>query len=127
MAEGFLASMAADRFDVYSAGSKATELNTNAITVMAEVGVDISGHRSKSVDEFAGQQFDFVITVCYDNMGSTCPVFSGYAEHREHWPFHDPAAATGDVDVAITVFRDVRDQIRNEVEDFMKKKARIEF
>ena len=91
MAEGLLRHEAGDRFEVFSAGTHPTQVRPEAIVVMREIGIDISPHRSKSVDEFAGQAFDYVITVC-DNANETCPVFPGRAR-RLHWPFEDPAAA----------------------------------
>ena len=78
MAEGLLRHDAGEQFDVESAGTKASAVRPEAIAAMREVGIDISGHRSKNVDEFAGQQFDYVITVC-DNARETCPVFFGEA------------------------------------------------
>ena len=77
MAEGLLRSIAGDRFEVFSAGTKPAGLNPNAVAAMSQIGVDISGHRSKSVDEFSGQQFDYVITVC-DNARESCPILSGH-------------------------------------------------
>ncbi len=94
MAEGLLQSMAGDRFDVFSAGTRPVGLNPNAVTAMSEVGIDISKHRSKSVDEFTGQQFDYIITVC-DNAKESCPFFPGSAE-RIHHSFEDPAAMPAD-------------------------------
>jgi arsenate reductase len=76
---------------------------------MKEIGIDISGHRSKSVDEFAGQHFDYVITVC-DNANERCPLFPAGTE-RLHWSFSDPAAVSGTDEVRLTAFRKVRDQI----------------
>ena len=86
---------------------------------MREIGIDISPHRSKSVDEFAGQAFDYVITVC-DNANETCPVFPGTAR-RVHWPFDDPAAAQGSEDERKAVFRRVRDQIRARIAQFASR------
>ena len=105
MAEGLLRHEAGDRFDVYSAGTKPTIVRPEAIAVMAELGIDISGHRSKSVDDFAGRELDYVITVC-DNAREACPIFPAKTQ-RMHWPFKDPAT--------IEAFRKVRDQIRERV------------
>jgi len=91
MAEGLLRHLADDRFEVFSAGTKPVGLNPNAVKAMSEVGIDISGHRSKSVDEFVGQQFDYVITVC-DNAKEACPIFPGPGK-RVHHSFEDPAGA----------------------------------
>jgi len=116
MAEGLWRHEASDRFDVFSAGTRPTQLRPEAIAVMNEIGIDISGHRSKSVDEFAGQEFDYVITVC-DNANETCPVFPGKAQ-RLHWPFEDPAAASGSEDEREAAFRRVRDEIRARIAEY---------
>ena len=84
---------------------------------MREIGSDISGHRSKSVAEFLGQEFDYVITVC-DNAAENCPVFSGKAT-RIHWNFDDPAAATSNEALRLSVFRRVRDKLRARLRDFI--------
>jgi arsenate reductase (thioredoxin) len=117
MAEGLLRRAAGDRFEVYSAGTKPTRVRPEAIAVMAEIGIDISGHRSKSVDEFAGQDLDCVITVC-DNARETCPVFPAKAQ-RLHWPFEDPAAVEGSDNRRMAAFRAVRDQIREKIAAFL--------
>src|SRR6202161_33839 len=90
MAEGLLRHDAGERFDVESAGTKPSRLRPEAIAAMRELGIDISGHRSKSVDEFAGRQFDYVLTVC-DNAKESCPIFPGNAVNIHH-NFEDPAA-----------------------------------
>jgi arsenate reductase (thioredoxin) len=113
MAEGLLRHLAGDRFEVASSGVSPTQVRPEAIAVMRELGIDISHHRSKSVDEFAGQQFDYVITVC-DNANEQCPVFPGTTK-RLHWSFDDPAAAQGDEQARLAVFRRVRDQIREQL------------
>jgi arsenate reductase len=112
MAEGLLRAMAGDRFDVASAGVASSSVRPEAIEVMREIGIDISSHRSKSVDEFTDEQFDYVITVC-DNAREQCPVFPAQAKML-HWSFDDPAA-TGDK----TVFRRVRDEIKERLQEFM--------
>ncbi len=114
MAEGLLRHVAGDRFDVESAGTIASFVRPQAITAMAEVGIDISGHRSKSLDEFRDTPFDYVLTVC-DNANETCPVFPGPAE-RIHWSFDDPAAADGNDEAILADFRRVRDEIREKLE-----------
>lgn len=106
MAEGVLRWMAGDACDVFSAGTRATSVNPVAIRAMREIGVDISGHRSKVLTEFLSQPFDYVITVC-DAAAESCPVFPGKAE-RIHWSFPDPAAVEGD-QAKLQAFRDVRD------------------
>lgn len=109
MAEGLLREMGGGKFEVASAGTHPGHVRPEAIAVMREIGIDISGHRSKSVAEFAGQEFAYVITVC-DNAREACPVFPGRAE-RLHWSFDDPAAVAGSEEERLAAFRRVRDQI----------------
>lgn len=109
MAEGLLRNLAGDQFEVISAGVLPTQVRPEAITSMREIGIDISKHYSKSVDEFSEQQFDYVITVC-DNANQQCPVFPGKTQ-RIHWSFDDPAKAVGDDEARLAVFRRVRDEI----------------
>jgi len=118
MAEGLLRQMAGDRFEVSSAGVAPTQVRPEAIKVMAELGIDISGHHSKSVDEFKGQEFDYVITVC-DNANEQCPVFPGKTK-RIHWSFEDPAALQGDELTRLAIFRRVRDEIRQQLKEFIQ-------
>jgi arsenate reductase len=110
MAEGLLRHDGGPAFEVSSAGTKPSQVRPEAIEAMKEVGIDISGHRSKSVDEFAGQEFDYVVTVC-DNAKESCPVFPGKTE-RIHWSFEDPAAVEGDWETRLAAFRRIRDEIR---------------
>jgi arsenate reductase len=117
MAEGILRHLAGDRFEVFSAGTHPVGLNRLAVEVLREIGIDISQHRSKSVDEFAGQHFDYVITVC-DNARESCPVFPGAGE-RIHHSFPDPAAFSGCRQSA--AFRQVRDLIRPWLEQFIRQ------
>ena len=117
MAEGLLRREADDRFEVLSAGTRPTEVRPEAVAVMAEAGIDISGHRSKSVDEFAGQPMDYVITVC-DNAKESCPVFPA-GTRRLHWPFQDPAAVAGSEEQRLAAFRGVRDQIHARIMVFL--------
>ena len=119
MAEGLLRHMAGDRFEAHSAGTRPGTVRPEAIAVMREIGIDISGHRSKHVDEYAGQQFDFVITVC-DNAREACPVFPAGATHI-HWSFEDPAAATGPEEHRLAEFRRIRDQISGRLQEFLKQ------
>lgn len=116
MAEGILRHIAGGRFDVESAGVAPSHVRPEAIEAMREIGIDISRHRSKSVNEFTGQTFDYIITVC-DNAAENCPVFPGKAE-RIHWSFDDPAAVTGTDDERLAAFRAVRDQIIARLEPF---------
>jgi len=89
-----------------------------AIAAMDEIGIDLTGHRSKSVDEFAGQEFDYVITVC-DNAKESCPVFPSKT-HRIHWSFEDPAEAEGSDEEVLAVFTRVRDEIRKRLQEFIQ-------
>lgn len=116
MAEGLLRHDAGDRFAVESAGTKPSHVRPEAIAVMKELGIDISGHRSKSVDEFAGTEFDYVLTVC-DNANESCPVFPGHT-NRLHRNFEDPAAAEGSEPARLAVFRRIRDEMRNYLRGF---------
>lgn len=109
MAEGLFRQALGEGFDVFSAGTKPSSVRPEAITVMGELGVDLSGHRSKSVDEFVGQEFRYVVTVC-DNAKESCPVFPARTE-RVHWSFEDPAAVTGSEEARLAAFRRIRDQI----------------
>ena len=110
MAEGLLRHDAGERFDVESAGTKPSSVRPEAIAAMRELGIDISGHRSKSVAEFEGQTFDYVITVC-DNARESCPVFFGAAK-RLHHSFEDPAVLSGSEDERLELFRRVRGDLR---------------
>ena len=118
MAEGLLREMAGDHVEVASAGVSPTQVRPEAIVAMREIGIDISGYRSKSVDEFVNQNFDYVITVC-DNANEQCPVFPGQVK-RIHWSFDDPAAARGEDDARLSVFRRVRDEIRDQLRLFVE-------
>lgn len=117
MAEGILRSIAGDKFEIDSAGVAPSAVRPEAVEVMSEIGIDISQHRSKSVDEFLDRTFDYIITVC-DNAKETCPVFSGESE-RIHWSFVDPADKKGSLEERLTAFRDVRDQIMDRLKNFV--------
>lgn len=120
MAEGILRNDAADRFEVFSAGVNPTHVRPEAIAVMREIGIDISGQSSKSVDQFVGQDFDYVITVC-DNARETCPVFPGKAI-RIHQAFEDPPPSSAvDTDSIMAIFRRVRDEIREWMKGFISE------
>lgn len=116
MAEALLRHHAGDRFEVSSAGTRPAPVRPEAVAVMKELGIDISGYRSKSVEEFAGQSFDYVLTVCH-NAKQSCPVFPGRAI-RLHRGFEDPAAAEGSEAERLAVFRRVRDEIHNYLKSF---------
>jgi arsenate reductase (thioredoxin) len=117
MAEALLRHFAGDRFEAFSAGTEVSIVRPEAISVMAELGIDISDQRSKSVDEFIGHQFAWVITVC-DRARETCPYFPG-AKQTAHWGFDDPAEAQGTNDERRLVFRRVRDEIRDRLRMFI--------
>jgi arsenate reductase len=117
MAEGLLREMAGDRFEVTSAGVSPTRVRPEAVKAMGEMGIDISAQRSKSVDDFVRQEFDYVITVC-DNANEQCPVFPGRTK-RIHWSFDDPALAEGDEEARLAVFRRVRDEISHRLRLFV--------
>ena len=122
MAEGMLRRWNGDDFDVLSAGTEVSTVRPEAIAVMAEIGIDITGHRSTSVEEFLGERFDWVITVC-DQARQNCPVFPG-VEQTAHWSVEDPSEATGDEDLRLQVFRRVRDDLRNRIHVFALAAAR---
>jgi arsenate reductase (thioredoxin) len=121
MAEGWLRHLAGDRFEVFSAGTHPVGLNPGSIGAMAEVGIDIAHHRSKSVTEFAATPIDYVITVC-DRARETCPVWSG-AKHLMHWSFDDPAEEP-DPEKRRGVFKRVRDELANRIRQFVNETAR---
>ena len=114
MAEGLLRHMAGDRIEVYSAGTRPGSVRSEAIAVMAELGIDIRGHWSKHVDDFAGQPFDYVITVC-DHANESCPVFPAQTR-RIHWSFEDPHG--------LAEFRRIRDQISRRLTEFVDSLTR---
>ena len=119
MAEGLLRHDAGQHFDVESAGTKPGFVRPEAIAAMRELGIDISGHRSKHVNQFEGQRFNYVITVC-DNAKEACPVFFG-AVTRLHHSLDDPAAITGAEEERLAVYRRVRDQLRSYLVEFAQK------
>lgn len=117
MAEGILRTVAGDVVEVHSAGSNpAGYVHPKAIAALAEIGIDISGHTSKHMNEFLDRDIDTVITVC-GNADQACPLFPGQV-HRHHWPFDDPAQAGGSEEEVMSEFRRVRDEIRKVFGDF---------
>lgn len=119
MAEAFLRSLAGDRFEAYSAGLDPRPIHPLTYRVMAEIGLDLAGHTSKSVRDFLGRfHFGYVITVC-DRAEKNCPTTFPGAPVRQHWSFPDPASATGGASDRIAVFRDVRDAVRAQVVRFL--------
>jgi len=121
MAEGLLRRLGGDRFEVASAGTEARGVNPLAVRVMAEIGIDLRGHTSKTLDRFVGEPWDAVITVC-DAANESCPVFP-VASQRLHWGFDDPSAATGSEEQRLAVFRRVRDEITGRVETWLTERT----
>ncbi|KAF0220440.1 MAG: arsenate [Geobacteraceae bacterium] len=121
MAEGIVNHYLGDRFQAYSAGTEATRVNPLAIQVLAELGIDISGHRAKTLDEFAGARFDHVITLC-GSANDQCPLFIGEV-HRVHIGFDDPSRATGSPEEILREFRRVRDEIKERLLAFFVEKV----
>lgn len=120
MAHGFLQSFDSD-LDVHSAGtSPANAVNTKAVEVMAEVGIDISSHIPKHVNNYLNEEWDYVITVC-GGAKESCPVFIGKVKHRLHIGFDDPSHLTGSTEFIMSEFRRVRDEIRQQFYDFYVK------
>lgn len=120
MAEAFLKSFDGS-LGVFSAGTNpARQVHPRAIQVMEELDIDISRNKTKSVEEFVSQSFNYVITVC-DNAKETCPFFTGKVQHRLHMGFEDPAEATGNEDQILSVFRKVRDQIKTKFDGFYRE------
>lgn len=114
MAEALLRTLGGDRFEAFSAGTEASHVRPLAIRAMAELGIDISGQQSKTLDRFLNEPFDAVITVC-DQANEACPVFFG-ARERLHWSFPDPSKAEGSEEQQLEVYRQVRDGIRARVQ-----------
>ncbi len=121
MAEGLVNHDMAGKVQAFSVGTDPTFVHPLAIAVMKEVGIDISRHRSKSIDEFADEKFDFVITLC-DKAAETCPVFFG-GTRRMHMGFPDPSGVKGTDEEKLSFFRKLRDQIREEIVDFLSKQG----
>jgi arsenate reductase (thioredoxin) len=117
MAEGMVRAWGGDRFEAYSAGTEATSVRPEAIQVMSEIGIDISGHTSKTVLPFIGESFAWVITVC-DAAKETCPVIPG-AREQAHWSIDDPSEVQGSEDERLEAFRTARDKLRDRVHIFL--------
>lgn len=117
MAEGLLRHDGGDNFVVESAGVEPSFVRAEAIEVMRELGIDIAEHRSKSIDEFIEQPFDYVITVC-DNANQNCPIFPA-ATKRIHWSIEDPAAVDGDEQTRLQAFRNARDELCKRLSQFI--------
>jgi arsenate reductase len=123
MGEGLLRHLAGDGWEVQSAGTKPAGLNPLAVAAMQEIGIDISGQRSKSVAEFDGKKFDFVITVC-DSAAENCPVFPSTPK-QIHWSLSDPAAAQGTREEKLAAFRDVRERLQQHLQDWLAQVSSV--
>ncbi len=121
MAEGLLRQLGGERFEVFSAGTEATHVRPLAIKAMAEIGIDIRGQQSKTLERYLHQPFDEVITVC-DTAAEACPVFPG-AVHRRHWSFPDPSKATGSESEQLAIYRHVRNAIQERIEQELLAEA----
>jgi len=117
MAEGMLRAWAGDRFEAVSAGTEQTRVRPEAIAVMAEIGIDIAGHTSKTLEPFMGQDFSWLITVC-DQAKEACPTIPGVRQ-QAHWSIDDPSAVEGDEDARLAAFRTARDHLRDRVHMFI--------
>lgn len=118
MAEAFLENLAPDSYEVYSAGNQATVVNAYAIEVMRESGIDISFKRSKSIAEFYGMEFDFIITVCEES-SLNCPVLFSKSAIKLHWYFEDPATKAGSENEKLDFFRKIKNDIKSRIEEFI--------
>jgi arsenate reductase (thioredoxin) len=120
MAEGLLRHLGGDGFEAHSAGTEATHVRPLAIRAMNDVGVDITGQESKTLDRYLEEPFDYVITVC-DEANEACPYFPG-ARNRLHWSFEDPSGTEGSEEERLAIFRKVRDEIRERIEQELVNK-----
>ena len=121
MAEGLLNALGLGQWKAQSAGVISSYVHPLAIQVMEEIGMDISKKTSKSMDQFINEKFDYVITLC-DHAAEFCPTFGGQGR-RLHWPFEDPAGATGTIEERLAVFRRIRDGIKRKIEEFLKSES----
>ena len=117
MAEGMLRAWGGDRYDVFSAGTEATRVRPEAIEVMREIGIDLSGHTSKTLEPFIGDAFHWLITVC-DQAQEACPTIPGVRQ-QAHWSIDDPSAVEGDEAARRAAFRVARDDLRDRIHMFM--------
>jgi arsenate reductase (thioredoxin) len=120
MCEAFLKHYGGDRFDAQSAGLDPGELNPLAVEVMAEIGIDISQNKTKSVFDVwkRGEVFQYVVAVCDAESAEKCPIFPGVTK-RLHWPFHDPSKVTGTQDRKLLKVRQIRDEIAAKVQEWL--------
>lgn len=114
MAEGLLRALGGEQFEVASAGTEQTHVRPEAIAAMRELGIDISGHTSKTLDRFLGESWGELITVC-DSANESCPIFPG-ARHHRHWSIDDPSGVTGSDEVRLAAFRRARDELWGRIE-----------
>ncbi|CAN5247037.1 arsenate reductase ArsC [soil metagenome] len=117
MAEGMLRTWGKDEFEAFSAGTEATSVRPEAIAVMNEIGIDINGHTSKTLEPFMGDEFSWLITVC-DQAKESCPTLPG-VEQQAHWSIDDPSAVEGDEATRLDAFREARDRLRDRIHMFM--------
>lgn len=117
MAEGMLRAWGGDRFEVFSAGTEATGVRSEAIAVMAEIGIDIGGHASKTLERFLGESFTWLVTVC-DQAKESCPTIPGVRQ-QAHWSIDDPSTVEGDEEARLAAFREARDRLRDRIHIFM--------
>jgi arsenate reductase (thioredoxin) len=118
MAEGMLRAWGGGRYEVVSAGTRATRVRPEAIAVMREIGIDIARHASKTLDPFLGASFDWLVTVC-DQANETCPTLPGVAQ-RLHWSIDDPSRVEGDDEERLAAFRAARDDLGDRIRAFLQ-------
>jgi arsenate reductase len=118
MAEGMLRAWGGARFEVFSAGTESTRVRPEAIRVMDEIGIDISGQEGKTLEPFLGQAFGWLITVC-DDAKEACPTLPGVAQ-QAHWSIEDPSAASGNEEARVQAFRAARDELRDRINTFLR-------
>ncbi|MGH2401165.1 MAG: arsenate reductase ArsC [Candidatus Limnocylindria bacterium] len=118
MAEGMLRAWGGDRYEVFSAGTEATRIRPEAVRVMDEIGIDISGHTSKTLEPFLGEPFDWLVTVC-DDAREACPTLPGVRK-QAHWSIEDPSAVEGDEQARLQAFRVARDELRDRLHRFLE-------
>jgi arsenate reductase (thioredoxin) len=119
MAEGMLRAWGGARYEAFSAGTEATRVRPEAIAVMREAGIDITGHTSKTLEPFIGEPFDWLITVC-DQANEACPTLPG-VQRRAHWSVEDPSAITADEETRLAAFRTARDDLAARVRAFLSE------
>lgn len=121
MAEGIVNHYYGEVLNAYSAGTRPTSIHPSAIKAMAEIGIDISKQRSKSVENFTDRKFDYVITLCGDDTKDVCPIFTGKTRERLYWSFIDPEESKGNEEDVFKTFKKVRDEINTKIGEFAKE------